>query len=60
MKRELICCLETSVTNYEPTPRNMPQETRPQLNSGGSLKYREKKMYWLKDNKYKPDDEARF
>ena len=21
---------------------------------------RKKKMYWLKDNKYKPDDEARF
>jgi len=31
---------ETSVTNYQPTSRNIPEERRAQLNSGGSLKSR--------------------
>jgi hypothetical protein len=35
---EPIRCPETSVTNYQRTPRNIPEELRPQLYRGGSLK----------------------
>jgi hypothetical protein len=31
---------ETSVTNYQQTLRNIPEQRRPQLHGGGSLKYR--------------------
>ena len=30
------------VTNYQPTPRNILEERRPQLHRGGSLKSRKK------------------
>jgi hypothetical protein len=32
---ETIICSETSVTNYEPMPRNIPEERRPKLHRGG-------------------------
>jgi hypothetical protein len=35
---ESIGCAETSVTTYQPTRRNIPEETRSQLHRGGSLK----------------------
>ena len=34
-----IGCPETSVTNHQPTPRNIPEERRLQLHCGVSLKY---------------------
>jgi len=33
------CCAETSVTNYQPTPPNIPEERRPQRYRGKSLKF---------------------
>jgi hypothetical protein len=35
-----IGCPETSVTSYQPTPRNIPEERRPELHRCGSLKSR--------------------
>jgi hypothetical protein len=40
LKMEEIICPETSVTNYQPTTRNILEERRPQLQCGGILKFR--------------------
>jgi len=32
-------CTETSVTNYQSTPRTIPEERRSHAQRGGSLKY---------------------
>jgi hypothetical protein len=37
-------CAETSVTNYQSTLRNIPEERRPHLHRGGSLKSRKGKV----------------
>jgi hypothetical protein len=38
-----IGCPETSVTSYQPMPRNISEKRRPQLHRGGNLKSRKKK-----------------
>jgi hypothetical protein len=45
---EPIGCPESSVTSYQPTPRDTPEEQRPQLLHGGNLKYRPQKNTVLK------------
>ena len=41
------CSSETPVTNHQPTPRNIPEDRRPQLRHGGSLKFRIRELYCL-------------
>jgi hypothetical protein len=38
LKMGRICCVEMSVTNYQSTLRNIPEERRSLLHRGGSLK----------------------
>jgi hypothetical protein len=38
LEDRLMGCPETSETNYQPMPRNIPEEQRPQLHRSGSLK----------------------
>jgi hypothetical protein len=42
---EGIGCPKTSITNHQPTPRNVPAERRPPLFSDGSLKSRGCQFY---------------